>query len=213
MRIVLAGRSLIPSLFLTPVSTLYYMQNMTKVKKEYLVLVLGAVMSIFVFFGVGAGSLCGITGFVYPAFKSFQAIESKMKGDDQQWLIYWVVYGFFSVIETFSDFLLYWIPFYYAFKVRANRFMSLAWTVSLVLTLTLRPLLFIFKLAFLLWMMLPQTMGAMFLYESFLRDFLKKNESKIDTALKDAKKTSSSMANNTSTSVTDATSSEVKKDT
>lgn len=91
---------------------------MTKVQKEYLVLGLGTVLTIVVFFGIGAGSLCGITGFVYPAYKSFFAIESKMKGDDQQWLIYWVVYGFFSVIEIFSDFLLYWIPFYYAFKVR-----------------------------------------------------------------------------------------------
>lgn len=91
---------------------------MTKIQKEYLVLGLGSILAIIVFFGIGAGALCGITGFVYPAYKSFKAIESKMKGDDQQWLIYWVVYAFFSVIESFSDFLLYWIPFYYAFKVR-----------------------------------------------------------------------------------------------
>lgn len=104
---------------------------MTKVQKEYLVLGLGTLLTIVVFFGIGAGSLCSITGFVYPSYKSFQAIESKMKGDDQQWLIYWVMYAGFSVIESFSDFLLYWIPFYYAFK-----------------------------LAFLLWMMLPQTQGA-----------------------------------------------------
>lgn len=74
----------------------------------------------------------------------------------------------------------------------------------------------VFKLAFLLWMMLPQTMGAKFLYDSFLRDFLKKNESKIDTALADASKTTSSVSNNVGASVTDAvnaaTSEEVKKD-
>ena len=57
-----------------------------------------------------------------------------------------------------SDFLLYWIPFYYAFKI-----------------------------AFLFWAMAPQTRGAKFLYDSFLKDFLKSNESKIDAALKDAK--------------------------
>lgn len=66
------------------------------------------------------------------------------------------------MIEVFTDFLLYWIPFYYAFK-----------------------------LAFLLWAMLPQTKGAKFLYDSFLKDFLKKNESKIDAALNDAKRTAS----------------------
>jgi len=68
------------------------------------------------------------------------------------------------MIEVFTDFLLYWIPFYYAFK-----------------------------LAFLLWAMLPQTKGAKFLYDSFLKDFLKKNESKIDQAIEDAKRTAGSI--------------------
>lgn len=68
------------------------------------------------------------------------------------------------MIEVFTDFLLYWIPFYYAFK-----------------------------LAFLLWAMLPQTKGAKFLYDSFLKDFLKKNESKIDQAIDDAKRTAGSI--------------------
>ena len=88
-----------------------------------------------------------------------------MRGDDTQWLMYWVVYAFFSIIEVFTDFLLYWIPFYYAFK-----------------------------LAFLLWAMLPQTNGAKCLYDSVLKDFLKKNESKIDAALNDAKRSVSSIA-------------------
>ncbi len=70
-----------------------------------------------------------------------------------------MVYCFFSTIEVFTDTLLYWIPFYYAFK-----------------------------LAFLLWAMLPQTKGAKFLYDSFLKDFLKKNESKIDAVLENAKR-------------------------
>mmetsp|Transcript_14551 Transcript_14551/g.17706 ORF Transcript_14551/g.17706 Transcript_14551/m.17706 type:complete len:199 (+) Transcript_14551:150-746(+) len=139
-------------------------EEATKVPKEYLVLGGGLLLFAFVFFGIGAGSLCSIIGFVYPAFKSLQAIESKVRGDDTQWLIYWVVYCFFSMIEVFTDTLLYWIPFYFAFK-----------------------------LAFLLWAMLPQTKGAKFLYDSFLKDFLKKNESKIDAALDDAKRTARSV--------------------
>lgn len=42
--------------------------------------------------------------------------------------------------------------------------------------------------------MLPQTMGATFMYEAFLKDFLKKNESRIDAAMADAKKQASSIA-------------------
>mmetsp|Transcript_16641 Transcript_16641/g.22800 ORF Transcript_16641/g.22800 Transcript_16641/m.22800 type:complete len:198 (-) Transcript_16641:343-936(-) len=140
-------------------------EEATKVPKEFLVLGGGVIFFVLIFFGIGAGSLCGIVGFVYPAFKSFEAIENRTRGDDTQWLIYWVVYAFFSIIEVFVDFLLYWIPFYYAFK-----------------------------LAFLLWAMLPQTKGAKFLYDSFLKDFLKKNESKIDKALNDAKRSAGNIA-------------------
>ena len=42
--------------------------------------------------------------------------------------------------------------------------------------------------------MLPQTKGAKFLYDSFLKDFLKKNESKIDAALSDAKRSVSTVS-------------------
>merc|ERR1719389_1540143 len=100
---------------------------------------------------------------------SLEAIENKVRGDDTQWLIYWVVYAFFSTIEVFTGFILYWIPFYFAFK-----------------------------LAFLLWAMLPQTRGAKFLYDSFLKDFLKKSSSdsmsRIDTAMAEAKKSADTTA-------------------
>jgi receptor expression-enhancing protein 5/6 len=140
-------------------------EELTKIPKEYIVICGSVLVLALVFFGVGAGSSCSIVGFVYPAFKSLQAIESKTRGDDTQWHIYWVVYCFFSIIEIFADILLYWIPFYYAFK-----------------------------LAFLLWAMLPQTKGAKFLYDSFLKDFLKVHESKIDAALDDAKRTASTIS-------------------
>ncbi len=114
-------------------------------------------------FGFSAGTICSIIGFLYPAIKSLHAIESTKQSkannpDVTQWLIYWVIYSFFSIIEVFVDFLLYWIPYYYAFK-----------------------------LAFLLWAMLPQTRGAKFLYDSFLKDFLKSRESAIDAAMRDAR--------------------------
>jgi receptor expression-enhancing protein 5/6 len=141
-----------------------YSQDKTKAPKEYVVLAGALLFGILVFFGIGAATLCAIIGFVYPAYQSFLAIENKNKGDDVQWIVYWVLYSFFSIIETFQDFILYWIPFYFAFK-----------------------------LAFLLWAMLPQTRGAKFLYDSFLKDFLKKNgegPSRIDSAMAEAKKVS-----------------------
>mmetsp|Transcript_19416 Transcript_19416/g.46919 ORF Transcript_19416/g.46919 Transcript_19416/m.46919 type:complete len:191 (+) Transcript_19416:111-683(+) len=153
---------------LDQIPALQEVEDKVKVPKEYLALGAGFFLAIIVFFGVGAATLTSIIGFVYPAWKSFESIEQKNKGDDIQWLVYWVLYAFFSLIETFKDFILYWIPFYYAFK-----------------------------LAFLLWAMLPQTKGSKFLYDSFLKDFLKTTSeptSRIDTAMAEAKKAAETTA-------------------
>ena len=72
------------------------------------------------------------------------------------------MYSFFSIIEIFIDTLLYWIPFYFAFK-----------------------------LAFLLWLMVPQTKGAIMIYNHFLKSFLKNNETKIDDAINRARRSAS----------------------
>jgi receptor expression-enhancing protein 5/6 len=53
---------------------------------------------------VGVALLSSLVGFIYPAFKSFQAIETKNKGDDTQWLVYWVIFCLFSIIEVLSTF-------------------------------------------------------------------------------------------------------------
>merc|ERR1712232_1529992 len=157
-------------------------EEVTKVPKE--MLVAGGVVAVFllIFFSIGAGSICSLVGFTYPAYKSFEAIEGPNKTDVTQWLIYWVVYAFFSIIEVFVDTLLYWIPFYYTFKM-----------------------------AFLVWAMLPQTKGAKYLYDSFLKDFLKKNESKIDKALSDAKKSAAVIVTEAGAAAAEITSAAAKK--
>lgn len=54
---------------------------------------------------------------------------------------YWVVFAVFSLLETFSDTLLWWFPLYYTFKI-----------------------------AFLLWCQMPLTRGAEFMYKHFIRN-------------------------------------------
>ena len=84
---------------------------------SFLFLAASTLALLSVLLGVGVGSLCSLIGFAYPTLASFRAIETKQKGDDTQWLIYWTVYAFFSVLETFVDYVLYFVPFYYAFKL------------------------------------------------------------------------------------------------
>ncbi|RHY73791.1 hypothetical protein DYB30_008514, partial [Aphanomyces astaci] len=89
-------------------------EKQTGVDKLYLAAGGSLVLLVVVLFGFGAGLLCNLVGFVYPAYESFKAIESDNSNDDTQWLTYWVVYSMFQIVEVFVDFLLYFIPFYYA---------------------------------------------------------------------------------------------------
>eukprot|EP00823_Brevimastigomonas_motovehiculus_P009661 TRINITY_DN937_c0_g1_i1.p1 TRINITY_DN937_c0_g1~~TRINITY_DN937_c0_g1_i1.p1 ORF type:complete len:212 (-),score=51.45 TRINITY_DN937_c0_g1_i1:269-856(-) len=93
------------------------LEEKTKVKKVYLVLGALAFVGLFVLFGFGANPLSNLVGFVYPLYASFKAVKSPQTDDDSQWLTYWVVYGFFTLIESFTDFFLNWLPLYYVWKM------------------------------------------------------------------------------------------------
>ena len=92
-------------------------KDQTNVPKEYFVLGFGLITTIAFLSGVSTGTLCLVVGFIFPAFKSIKAMETRNSNEVTQWLVYWVVYSFFSVIEIFADALVYWIPFYYRFKL------------------------------------------------------------------------------------------------
>lgn len=149
-------------------------QAATGIEKIYLVLGGSAALLLVLLVGFGAGLICNVVGFLYPAYCSFKAIESDSRNDDIQWLTYWVVYACFNIVEVFVDFLLYWIPFYYAFK-----------------------------LGFLLWLFMPSTQGALFLYHHFLAPFLKNHESRIDRAMKEAVSNSSTVISDISGAMKD----------
>ncbi|KAJ3169589.1 hypothetical protein HDU88_000780 [Geranomyces variabilis] len=136
---------------LSKVPVLLALEQKTGLPKTYLVGGVGAFAAVLVFLNIWGQLLVNLLGFTYPAYASFKAIESPSKLDDTQWLTYWVVFGFLSTLEFFSDFLLRWIPFYYVFKAGA-----------------------------ILYMILPQFQGAQFLYLKFFRPYLVSEERIID---------------------------------
>lgn len=95
-------------------------------------------------------------GFTYPAYKSFKAIESEDKEDDTQWLVYWMIFACFTVMED----------------IVLKRIAPFA------------PFFFVYKIFFLLWCYLPQTKGADFLYTEIVGPAMNKANDFIQDKLK-----------------------------
>eukprot|EP00058_Branchiostoma_floridae_P011584 XP_002597072.1 hypothetical protein BRAFLDRAFT_57028 [Branchiostoma floridae] len=132
----------------------------TGVKRVYIVYVLLTILCLYLAIGYGAGFLCNLIGFVYPAYASVKAIESERKEDDTQWLTYWVVYSVFGLAEFWFDILLFWIPFYY-----------------------------LLKCLFLLYCMAPGSYnGSEMIYQRIIRPFVLRHQDKVDRFIDQAGK-------------------------
>ncbi|XP_010026286.2 HVA22-like protein e [Eucalyptus grandis] len=97
-----------------------------------------------------AHSLAGpVLMLLYPLYASVMAIESPSKIDDEQWLAYWILYSFLTLVEMAIQPLFEWIPIWY--------------DVKLILVA---------------WLVLPQFQGAAFLYERLVREHILKRQPK-----------------------------------
>jgi receptor expression-enhancing protein 5/6 len=101
-----------------------------------------------------ARTACCAVGIGLPVYSTFKAIEKKDLIAQEKWLVYWAVYGSFTVAEVFSDKILSWVPLYYHAK-----------------------------LAFLIWLQLPPNYGAKELYARYLKKFLLQHQARIDKIL------------------------------
>ncbi|KFV67107.1 Receptor expression-enhancing protein 4, partial [Dryobates pubescens] len=69
-----------------------------------------------------------------------------------RWMMYWIVFALFMAMETITDLLISWFPFYYELKM-----------------------------AFVLWLLSPYTRGASLLYRKFVHPTLSSREKEIDS--------------------------------
>lgn len=80
---------------------------------------------------------------IYPAYRSFKAVRNKNLKEYLKWIVYWIVYAFFTCLELVTDALLNWFPFYYEIKV-----------------------------IFLIWLLGPSSKGAMKVYKGIIHPML-----------------------------------------
>jgi len=92
-------------------------EAIVKVPRLYIVAGLAAFLVCAFLIGNAGLLLCNIVGFVYPAFASVKAIESRESEDaDKKWLAYWVVFALLVVFEFCVGVVVGFIPFYSVLK-------------------------------------------------------------------------------------------------
>jgi len=129
-------------------------EQKTGIRRAYLMLITLGLMSLTVLWSHGSDALCNLVGFVYPMYASFKALKTPIKDDDTEWLTYWVVYGFCTLVEDFCN----------------SIFEETSWST----------IYFCAKIVFLLWLYLPQTKGSNMVFKTVVEPILSKYESQID---------------------------------
>ncbi|KAL1841004.1 hypothetical protein VTJ49DRAFT_7558 [Mycothermus thermophilus] len=95
--------------------------------------------------------LSSVASFLFPVFASYKALKTSDPAQLTPWLMYWVILAFVVLFESWTSWILFWVPFYAYIR-----------------------------LLFLLYLVLPQTQGARFLYETYVHPRLEENETAIE---------------------------------
>ncbi|KAK0744338.1 TB2/DP1, HVA22 family-domain-containing protein [Apiosordaria backusii] len=102
-------------------------------------------------FDIFAKLLSSIASFLFPLFASYKALKTSDPAQLTPWLMYWVVLACALLVESWTEWFLYWIPFYAYLRF-----------------------------FFLLYLVLPQTQGARYIYEEYVHPKLEENETAIE---------------------------------
>ncbi|KAG9017833.1 ER membrane protein DP1/Yop1 [Tulasnella sp. JGI-2019a] len=117
------------------------LEQKTQVPKAYGALIAAVFFLSTIFINTLALPVSNLVGWALPAYLSYRAIETPATEDDVQWLTYWTVFGFFTFLESLAlRPVLYYVPYYFPIKT-----------------------------AFVLWLQLPTTRGAVTFHHSVLK--------------------------------------------
>ncbi|KAI6189513.1 Receptor expression-enhancing protein [Aphelenchoides bicaudatus] len=116
-------------------SQLEKIEQKTGAKREHVAYGALVVLALYLIVGSAAELVANLIGFAYPAYASVKAIRTENKDDDTLWLTYWSVFGFFSILDFWTENIMRVFPVY-----------------------------LLLKTGFLLHLSLPQTRGAQVVY-------------------------------------------------
>lgn len=85
---------------------LHYLEDKLGISRATILKAFYLILMVNLILGCGSRLLSNVLGFIYPAYKSIKAIEDQDTEKTRRWLIYWVVFTIFHVLEMFADILL-----------------------------------------------------------------------------------------------------------
>ncbi|KPI42279.1 Receptor expression-enhancing protein 4 [Cyphellophora attinorum] len=102
-------------------------------------------------FSFVADLISSVTCIILPAYISYKALRSRDPAQSHPWLIYFTILSLVQLADSYTDFITGWIPFFG-----------------------------VFRLFFMLYLVLPQTQGAKVLYLDYLEPYIVHHEKQID---------------------------------
>ncbi|KAI9823380.1 MAG: hypothetical protein M1819_001353 [Sarea resinae] len=108
-------------------------------------------------FDLFAQLLSSILTILFPIFASYKALRTSDPAQLTPWLMYWVVLSCALLVESWTEWILVWLPFYPWIRLFLHTYL-----------------------------MLPQTQGAHYLYTTHVHPFLSQHESEIDNFITNA---------------------------
>ena len=112
---------------------------------------------IFVYFNLFENLITNLIGTVYPTFWTIKSIESK-DGKAIHWLIYWIIFSSFILLDFFSGFVVKIIPFY-----------------------------FVMKICFLIWLQWPESKGCDIIFSYVINNIFESIEEELDEYVQEVK--------------------------
>ncbi|KAK9247236.1 TB2/DP1, HVA22 family-domain-containing protein [Lipomyces tetrasporus] len=108
-------------------------------------------------FGLLLKLLSSCISFQYPVYASYKALKSRDQDALVPWLVYWVVVSIVTTLETWFGFLFVWLPLY-----QFARF------------------------GFMLWLVMPQSQGANYVYYTYVEPTIASHEQEIEALISTA---------------------------